>query len=272
MHFAIDNQLAWIRSKRTLIAVDVWGQWQILVNALRGGWCQSSFAQMAPQALLCADVWGFPTTMGQEALWQSPFLQTVPKVCLVLPAYQRAWQRKMQSPSRHLLSHRVLLQTMSMNFLDEVPFFSKGQFIHFFPYWIYFASISHVYCKPGTKKHILLRQSGTNLKSSDIFIPFKLWEIYSNSFLERTVELSKSIFLCTISPSQLWYLKDTGLLLGFPFLSRSSAPCPLPSPSTSPAFQLGAFSKDFSWFVSWKLKLKNIFWAWQQMSAGARRR
>lgn len=78
------------------------------------------------------------------------------------------------------------------------------------------------------------------------FIPFKLWEIFSNSFLERTVELSKSILLSTISPNQLWYLKDTSLLLGFPCLSRSSAPCPLPSPSTFPAFQLGGFSKDFT--------------------------
>lgn len=78
------------------------------------------------------------------------------------------------------------------------------------------------------------------------FISFKLWEIYSNSFLERTVELSKSILLSLISSNQLGYLKATSLLLGFPCHSRSSAPCPLLSPSTSPAFHLGVFGKDFA--------------------------
>lgn len=77
-------------------------------------------------------------------------------------------------------------------------------------------------------------------------IPFKLWQIYSNSFLETTVEWSESVSLSTVSPSQLCYLKYTSLLLGSPCLSRSSAPSPLSSLSTSWAFQLGVFNKDFT--------------------------
>lgn len=116
---------------------------------------------------------GFSPQWAQGALWQNPFLQPVPEVCLVFPAYQRPWQRKMQSASRRLFSYRIILQMIFINFLDEVLFFGKGQFMYLFSYWIYFLSIAYVYCKPGTKKHILLRLSGTILKSSDIFHPFQ---------------------------------------------------------------------------------------------------
>lgn len=200
--------------------------------------------------LHCAAAWrSLPARWAPgSGVTEKPFLQQVTEVCPVPPVYQRPWQRRMQAAPRSSFSYRVLLQTISLNFLDEVPFFCKEQFMQLFPYWISFVSITHVYYKPGTKKHILLRLSGTTLQTSDTYIilvistykvlrtffnPFELWESYSNSLLETTVELSKSDLLCTVSPNQLRYLKATSLLLGFPYLSRSSALCSLPSPSAS---------------------------------------
>lgn len=144
--------------------------------------------------------------------------------------------------------------------------------MHFFPYWIYFVSIAHVYCKQALR-NVSCWDYLAQLGRVQIFsIPFKLWEIYSNSFLERTMELSESVSLSTASPNQLWYLKDTSLSLSpaspDPLLH---VPCPAPPPL-----------QPFSWESSIKTSVKlicalkvaatNIFWAWQQMSAGARSR
>lgn len=118
---------------------------------------------------------GFSPQWPLGELWQKPFLQSFPEVCLVFPAYQRLWQRKMQSVSRSLFSYRI--QNPSPDYFYEFlrwgSVFCKGQLMHFFPYWLYFVSIADVYCKPGTKKHTLLRLSGPNLKSSDFFHLFQ---------------------------------------------------------------------------------------------------
>lgn len=171
MHFMIAKQLTWPRSIRALLGVDIWGQWEILVNALWGGWCQSNFAQlMPPQALLCADVWWFLTTMGPGSIVTQPISAVSPRG---LSRDPRLPQTLAKEASRSLFSYRILLQVISMNLLDEVPFsFVRRNLCIFFPYWIYFVSIAHVYCKPVTNKHILLRLSGVTLRSSDICHPF----------------------------------------------------------------------------------------------------
>ena len=216
---------------------------------------ETSSSLAYPGAALCRSMMVSHSKVGPRdpVMTGRPFLQQVTEVCPAPPAYQKRWQRRMRAAPRSSFSYRVLLQTF-FKFLRWRSFFCKGQFMQLFPYWVYFVSIAHVYYKSGTKKHILLRLSGTTLQTSDTYIilfisrykvlrtffnTFKLWENYSNSLLERTVELSKSYLLSlldtitTISPNQLQYLKATSLLLGFPCLSRSSAPCSLPSPSAS---------------------------------------